>query len=179
MSEHHFWTPERIENLRRLWDAGLSAGEISNKWNGAVSRSAVLGKVHRLGIQRAPTTQHVRAKRSTKVKTAGQTTVVARELHTSVVYGRAAKPSLRTFVVDAVTDIADTPAPAHQRKSIETLTPTCCRWPVGEPGTPDFHFCGGGRLPGLSYCLAHAQRAYRAVPVKSIEMDKQKDEVLP
>lgn len=166
MSEHHFWTANRIEQLKDFWFKGRSAGEISTLFDEAVSRSAVIGKIHRLGIQRRPGALHVNAKKSTKTRQAGMAKVIAREFHTSVVWSRPAKPSLRDVTLEPVAEVIDLPIPLHQRKTISTLTPTCCRWPVGDPQAADFHFCGATKPPGLSYCQTHAQRAYRVVPVR-------------
>ena len=49
----------------------------------------------------------------------------------------------------------------HERKYIQTLTETCCRWPIGDPQLADFHFCGKKKVNGLPYCEGHARRAFQ------------------
>lgn len=171
MSEHHFWTADRVAKLREWWGDGRSAAEISRRFDEKVSRSAVIGKAHRLGLKhgykRTPTI------RSTKTRQAGPVTVIAREFYSSSIKTRGALPALRNLKIEPLAEIVDLPAPPHQRRTIATLTPTCCRWPVGDPQKPDFHFCGANHVPGLPYCPTHAQRAYRAIPVKqAVEPEK-------
>ena len=42
------------------------------------------------------------------------------------------------------------------------LSDKVCRWPMGHPGEPDFHFCGQQVNPGFPYCVEHCGRAYQA-----------------
>ena len=51
--------------------------------------------------------------------------------------------------------------PLNERRSIQTLTETCCRWPIGDPQIADFHFCGRKKIAGLPYCDFHARRAFQ------------------
>jgi GcrA cell cycle regulator len=51
--------------------------------------------------------------------------------------------------------------PLNERKYIQTLTESCCRWPIGDPQQPEFHFCGRKKIPGLPYCEVHARRAFQ------------------
>jgi GcrA cell cycle regulator len=51
--------------------------------------------------------------------------------------------------------------PVNERKYIQTLTEACCRWPIGDPQQPDFHFCGKKKVTGLPYCEVHARRAFQ------------------
>ena len=51
--------------------------------------------------------------------------------------------------------------PMNERKYIQTLTESCCRWPIGDPQQPDFHFCGKKKVAGLPYCEVHARRAFQ------------------
>ena len=153
MTNNIIWTPERIEKLIELWTAGRSASEVSRAFGGIVSRSAVIGKVHRLGIQRGAKTRHSPRSGNPRVpRTPGPKTFIARSLVSPVaVWAKGRFPAQITV---------DEPAPVEQRKTIATLTNTCCRWPVGEPSDPEFHFCGANRIPGLPYCEPHAKRAY-------------------
>ena len=51
--------------------------------------------------------------------------------------------------------------PLNERRSIQTLTDACCRWPIGDPQQSDFHFCGRKKVTGLPYCEFHARRAFQ------------------
>ena len=49
----------------------------------------------------------------------------------------------------------------NERKYIQTLTESCCRWPIGDPQEAEFHFCGKKKVAGLPYCDVHARRAFQ------------------
>lgn len=103
------WTDERVEKLRELWGQGMSASEIADLL-GDITRNAVIGKAHRLGLSGRPSPIK-------KKETKGAT--------------------------------------------ILSLTERMCKWPVGDPKSPDFHFCGKQALAGLPYCAEHAAIAYQ------------------
>jgi len=56
--------------------------------------------------------------------------------------------------------------PLAERKTVETLTPSSCRWPIGDPQRSDFHFCGKGAVPGIPYCEHHARKAFQPPTVR-------------
>ena len=56
------WTEERVELLKKLWSDGLSASQIAGRLGG-ITRNAVIGKVHRLGLAGRATTSRMRAPR--------------------------------------------------------------------------------------------------------------------
>ncbi|AUN29518.1 MAG: GcrA family cell cycle regulator [Niveispirillum sp.] len=112
------WSEERVEKLRQLWGQGMSASEIAELL-GNVTRNAVIGKAHRLGLSGRPSPIK-------KKPTKGAT--------------------------------------------ILSLTERMCKWPVGDPKSPDFHFCGKPSLNGLPYCAEHAAIAYQ--PARKREDDR-------
>ena len=61
--------------------------------------------------------------------------------------------------------------PLNERKYIQTLTESCCRWPIGDPQQPEFHFCGKKKIPGLPYCEVHARRAFQPPQARRRERD--------
>lgn len=152
------WTEERIATLKRLRLAGFSARQIAGQLGG-VSRSAVLGKANRLGlccpkkeafetrIRTSPIKKEKREKRpqasGLAIMTLGQRAQRLDRLRTQKIPERESEPS--TFC------------------TLMELTADRCRWPIGEPGSLDFGYCGGPREVG-AYCAAHAQIAY--VPEK-------------
>ena len=124
------WTDEKVSDLMRLWDAGYSASAIGRQIG--MSKNAVIGKAHRLGLKPRPSP----IKRS-----------VAKILP---------EPTpLRPTVVDP------TPMPLRPEPSFtERTNGPKCRWPIGDPGEMDFHFCERPSLPGKPYCAEHCARAY-------------------
>ncbi len=154
------WTEERVELLKKLWAEGLSASQIANRF-GDITRNAVIGKVHRLGLAGRATTQRIKAtrtrKQSSKPRRARSPRFPrlpgAREALRKL--GSEPLPE-RSFEIEGELEI-----PLEERASIETLTPHSCRWPIGDPTHEDFHFCGRTKMPGLPYCEFHAHKAYQ------------------
>lgn len=144
------WTDQRVSELKRLWQAGLSATQISPELG--VSRSAVLGKLHRLGIsgRGQPTNGDGRA----RCKKAS----AERHMRNRIVRAAEAPPPIKSPPVRA------TPAKLAPplRLSIDQLGRHTCRWPIGYPGTPGFSYCGHRIEPGFSYCAPHNDDAYSA-----------------
>jgi GcrA cell cycle regulator len=182
------WSVEAIDRLRTLWAEGLSTAEIGRRMG--VSKNAVIGKAHRLNlpgrpspIRRDPSAPRVAAAPgplaqpaascapaaapprrapagAAGMATAGGAVAERGGSATSSATGligreRAAAPVARAAA-------AATAPPAAAVRSLARLSGTtrsCC-WPIGEPGTPEFRFCGGDAMPGKPYCAKHAAVAY-------------------
>ncbi len=140
-----FWVRWQAE-LARLTAAGHSASEIartiSRLAGRPVSRHAVIGRWHRLGMTRRPPASA--APRLREMSAAASRPPAVRQ----TVQRAAALPPL-----------ADADIPPPQRRTLLQLTACTCRWPVGDPGTPGFFFCGGQTAADEPYCAAHAARA--------------------
>jgi GcrA cell cycle regulator len=212
------WTDERIETLRKLWENGLTASQIAEELGG-VSRNAVIGKAHRLGLKSRPS----------PVKSGDDTAAPAKPAPKAAAPERAAPPRAPTpkpapraaeppaprpepraeapapFDEDPSDEAAPPeapkpaapkmvsigpggfirqgpgdqqapipPAPPRRRvpskpsaeiagkTSLLDLNDRICRWPMGHPGEPDFHFCGEAVNPGYPYCVEHCGRAFQA-----------------
>lgn len=216
------WTDERIEQLKSMWEKGMTASQIAEELGG-VSRNAVIGKAHRLGLQSRPSPVRDKDKGTDKEKDrapAAKAPVRERAPDPAPV---AAAPSRRETPpppapapapaqpepVSADGDEAndeesgDAPAapapiirsigpggflrqapgepaapipPAPPRRlvparpspeiagktSLLDLNDRICKWPIGHPGEPDFHFCGRPVNPGFPYCVDHCGQAYQA-----------------
>lgn len=154
------WTDERVELLKKLWQEGLSASQIAGELGG-ITRNAVIGKVHRLGL-------------SGRAKTAPTPNATPRRPRTP------AQPSRPRFLVQgnaALAPVIDrAPVAPPQPKPVAEVEPiTCervtimelrecmCRWPLGDPTRADFRFCGAKSNPGAPYCDYHARVAYQSV----------------
>jgi GcrA cell cycle regulator len=154
------WTGERLAQLRRRWSQGASARHIADELRAGISRSAVLAKIHRLGIGALSPFGGGAARRPRQAVAAGlqpaPTQPRPRLFRPRTVprWIMEAKP----YVDDPRRDAAIAPA---QRCSLAALSEWSCRWPVGDPAREGFFFCGGERLPGAPYCAAHCARAHR------------------
>ncbi|QKG72545.1 GcrA family cell cycle regulator [Erythrobacter mangrovi] len=202
------WTDERIATLKKMWESGSTASQIADELGG-VSRNAVIGKAHRLGLKSRPSPVKANDKKPAKPKP-----VAAKPIAKPVAAKPAAKPiaSAPAKPADAPAPKADSaipsqplpnrssdlpkivsvgpggflrqgpgdqqapipPAPPRRlvpakpdpsiadKTSLLDLNDKVCRWPMGHPGEPDFHFCGEQVNPGFPYCVEHCGRAYQA-----------------
>ena len=149
------WDDERVELLKRFWAEGLSASQIASKMGG-VTRNAVIGKVHRLGLsgRAAP----AKPQRGCGLDHAEEDFVARRR-------EPAMKPIIPEpeFTAPVVLESGD-------RTTVSTLTNHMCKWPVGDPAREDFHFCGQPTATGKSYCAYHARLAFQpAQPRRAVE----------
>ena len=211
------WTDERIDTLKKMWEDGQTASQIAEAL-GQVSRNAVIGKAHRLGLQSRPSpvkpnevTAEVVAKPVVEAAPPKPAPAPAPEAFKPVEVVAAA-PAAPDFEADEDEDaeIPDAPAaapapvappqpilrsvgpggflrqspgeqqapitPAPPRRLVPAkpsadmagkttlldLSDRICKWPLGHPGEPDFHFCGEKVNPGFPYCVAHCGHAYQA-----------------
>jgi len=149
------WTDERVELLKKLWQDGLSASQIAAELGG-VTRNAVIGKVHRLGLsgRGQPTSSIKRQRRthSTGIRRLRPVTVGNLALKNNLDYLPEAELQPRKNVV----------VPIPLKLSLYQLNEHTCKWPIGDPGQEEFHFCGHDSLESGPYCEYHAGVAYQA-----------------
>lgn len=198
------WTDERIDQLKTMWEKGMTASQIAETLGG-VSRNAVIGKAHRLGLQSRPSP--VKANDSEAAPAAPASAAAPpspppaaaprpaprAEAPTRPVIVPPPSPfppaipsgptgaQLRSigpggFLRQGPGDQAPPATPAPPRRlvparpspeiagktSLLDLSDKICKWPLGHPGEPDFHFCGDTVNPGFPYCVAHCGQAYQA-----------------
>ncbi|MGB3166652.1 MAG: GcrA family cell cycle regulator [Alteraurantiacibacter sp.] len=199
------WTEERIATLTRMWEGGATASQIAEELGG-VSRNAVIGKAHRLGLKARPSP--VKAKEKAKPAPKKKAAVPAPKPAAKKAAAPAPRPApkaaptptsvpanqsqplpnkqeglpkivsygpggfLRQGPGDQQAPIPPAPprrlVPAKpdpsiaDKTSLLDLNDRVCRWPMGHPGEPDFHFCGSKVNPGFPYCVEHCGRAYQA-----------------
>lgn len=152
---HEPWTSERTELLKKLFDAGLSCSQIAGEIG--TTRNAVIGKMHRLGLSRPKNLFADRIKPARAAK--------------NVWRSKALHPKVRGLSISAQREAlrAAYPGPAGHAPPVESphkcslleLRQAQCRWPISEPGSADFAFCGNPSAGALSYCAGHARLAYR------------------
>lgn len=142
------WTDEQIEELKHLWEKGLTTGEIGKALG--VSKNAVVGKAHRLGLNSRPSP--IRRGDDEAAAPAAAESAPAPEQ-------KAAAPAEPQK--PAKTAVKKT-AEKEKKKlfTVNDLTAGSCRWPIGDPKDEDFHFCGKEALPDKPYCAEHAAIAY-------------------
>jgi GcrA cell cycle regulator len=162
-SEKMPWTPDRVELLKKLWADGLSASQIAARLGMGVTRNAVIGKVHRLNLAgrvtqprntapRAPREGRPNRPHAPSMPTAGAT---------------ALRPMPRAEATPRPSPLPEpkplrlVDLPKDGRITILHLSDKTCRWPIGDPGTEEFCFCGHGPRDGSPYCEYHAQIAYQ------------------
>jgi len=159
------WSEDRVEQLKKLWEAGLSASQIAAEL-GNVTRNAVIGKVHRLGLSGRAKSPSSAAPRPRKARPAQHMMRVSRP----VSRGNTALAHAYEIENEAEPELIDNIIPIGQRRTILELNEQTCRWPVGDPGSGDFFFCGGNTLGGLPYCAYHSRVAYQ--PASDRRRDK-------
>jgi GcrA cell cycle regulator len=132
------WTDERVDQLKSLWAEGLSASQIARAL-GSVTRNAVIGKVHRLGL-------------------AGRAGPPRAERPRSVSH----RPMMRIAVPEPEI-VEEDPIILEDGSfaTVLTINDRMCRWPIGDPSEHEFHFCGRKPKSGSPYCEAHARKAYQ------------------
>ncbi len=161
------WTDERVERLKTLWLEGLSASQIAAELGG-VTRNAVIGKVHRLGLSGRvkPQVQSARASAPSRPKSSAPSRPAsapsAPRAPRPVTIGNVAlKPVDAPVSAPQRAPVVEDGPVVYERIGIMNLTETTCKWPVGDPGRPDFFFCGRRSESGVPYCPHHARIAYQ------------------
>ncbi|MEM9600780.1 MAG: GcrA family cell cycle regulator [Pseudomonadota bacterium] len=154
------WTEDRVATLSKLWAEGLSASQIA-KQLGGVTRNAVIGKVHRLGLSgRAKPSRPKPA----KPKTTARATPKPKTTRTAASSARPApKPKEAPAALPVSTEppLEAKPLKDGSYATILTLTDRMCKWPIGDPSSDEFRFCGRKTEPDEPYCKAHSMVAYQ------------------
>lgn len=154
------WTDDRVELLSKLWGEGLSASQIAAALGGGVTRNAVIGKVHRLGLSGRAKAGQPAGTRPAKPRAAA---VSASPAEASMV-SDAADPqpeATPATLPDRRWRSEEVAIPESTRVTILELRESMCRWPIGDPTSPDFGFCGTRAVTGLPYCAEHCRVAYQ------------------
>lgn len=159
------WTDERVELLKKLWtEDGLTANQIAQQLGGGITRNAVIGKVHRLGLSgRAKTVSQAPRAARPKQKPAAQ---MQRPMSRPISFGATAL-KLQADVEAEIDVVAQTavmipfPAPTNEKVNIMELGYRTCRWPIGDPVASDFGFCGAESTGEKPYCPYHCAVAYQ------------------
>ena len=165
------WNDERVELLKKLWAEGMTASQISAALGG-VTRNAVIGKIHRLGLSgrtkpasdgpAAAVLDTVEDVLPPVTETVAEATPAQPEPPPPAPAVRIEEEPVRPApVVRHVMPKSEVVVPFVERTTIMTLTANACRWPIGDPGSEGFHFCGKRSQPGRPYCTEPARIAYQ------------------
>jgi len=183
------WTEEMVESLKKMWDEGLSTGEIGRRLG--VSKNSIVGKVHRLQLVARPSpikkkdgTPVIKTKSQTKEKnkTTKKDTTTASEKKeekkpttpkVEVKPVENTQPENKQIHVKVPTKdknidsfinvsipVSHTPKKPGDKVTVTDLDNHTCRWPIGDPKDENFHFCGANVRIGQTYCEEHAAIAY-------------------
>ncbi len=194
------WTDERVETLKKMWGEGQSASQIAKELGG-VTRNAVIGKVHRLGLSNratgpatAATTKPAAPAKEVEAKPvaakpaapdpkpaaapesapevepappAPRTTNVTHLRKPIVPAGQPLppQPSANEISPEALAKVSEVEKHA-KRISLMELTERTCKWPIGDPATDDFYFCGLPVQQGKPYCEAHVGVAFQPMSAR-------------
>jgi GcrA cell cycle regulator len=193
------WTDERVETLKRMWNEGQSASQIAKELGG-VTRNAVIGKVHRLGLSNrvggkededegtpaaapaaaakpepSPRPEPAPAPRAEAPRPAAPAAAAPASSNVTPLPMRKAiipagqplppQPSLNEISPEALASVREVEKRARKLTLME-LTERTCKWPIGDPATEDFWFCGLPSLPGKPYCEAHVGVAFQPMSAR-------------
>nr|WP_325253918.1 GcrA family cell cycle regulator [Amylibacter sp.] len=179
------WTDDRVEMLKTMWGEGKSASQIAKELGG-VTRNAVIGKVHRLGLSnRAAPAKTAKEKPAPKEaakpkavpKPAAETPTAApkpaerpvnlpmRKPIITAGQPLPPQPSNSEISAEALATVAEVEKKAKKLLLME-LTEKTCKWPIGDPATDDFWFCGLGVQQGKPYCEAHNAVAFQPMSAR-------------
>lgn len=171
------WDNATLKKLKALTGKGLSTSEIGKRLG--MSKNAIVGKLNRLGWNAKAGGATAGAEKKAEVKNPDDKPVVAKK--TTVKKSEPAKKtSVKATVAKTTPKVAEAKIDAkttaknlamHQRiiqHSLEmaNLKPNQCRWPIGDPDSEHFHFCGETVFIGKPYCYEHCKQAYQFTPPK-------------
>jgi len=161
-----------VELLRQLWLDGKSASQISAQLGHGVTRNAVIGKVHRLGLAgraKAPSSAAApRAASAPRMPPRPASSSARTAVRGATALALAAEPTLDTRPVYQEDDVV---VPMSLRVTIIDLKEAMCRWPLGDPTSSEFRYCGSPAASG-PYCAHHGKLAYQPVQDRRRERER-------
>ena len=193
------WTDERVETLKKMWAEGQSASQIAKELGG-VTRNAVIGKVHRLGLSnrvggiggheegveeivapppprpvaeaprppepvKAPEVRPAERPAAAPAPASNVTQLPLRKPIVPAGQPLPPQPSANEISPEALASVREVEKKAKKLTLME-LTERTCKWPIGDPATDDFWFCGLPSLPGKPYCEAHVGVAFQPMSAR-------------
>ena len=153
------WDDEKVEKLKKLWAEGHTASQVAGALGG-VTRNAVLGKAHRLGIAESAPRKLAKDRAAQQMRRHHQKSKrkPAPQPQRLVVKPSWFRPD---YVYDPVAPAIEIEVPLAERRKLADIDDHQCRWPIGDPQDAEFHFCNQKKVDGISYCETHAKRAFK------------------
>ncbi|MBI04208.1 MAG: hypothetical protein CMI96_00140 [Pelagibacteraceae bacterium] len=152
------WNDDNVARLRELWEQGLPTAQIGKLLG--FTKNAVVGKAHRIGLERRPSPIRRTAVKPDRKK--ARSPVMP-------------KLNFENLTEEKISSINESKTPKPFVKNIFTLSPKrCCEWPKGHPDEIDFHFCGKERFEDKPYCLEHCAVAYVLPEKEELEQQQSK-----
>lgn len=145
------WTDEAVEELKKMWDRGMTTGQIAKALN--VTKNSIIGKVHRLCLTARPSpikklSEKDKTKSATKEKVQAKSSKENSKVETSATSKENKSVQRNVF------------QPEETNIPLVKLDNHTCRWPLGDPKDDEFCFCGKRIKTGQTYCEEHAAVAY-------------------
>jgi GcrA cell cycle regulator len=169
------WTDERVEQLRQAWMEGKSASQIANLLGHGLTRNAVIGKVHRLGLAgraKSPGAAGTPARSSPSQQSARPLVSPRAAQAARIVRGATALAIQPQTAIEAEPqEIESLVLPMSVRVTIVELKEAMCRWPLGDPSSPEFRYCGSPTHVG-PYCSYHGGLAYQPADTRRRDRDR-------
>lgn len=178
------WDSNVLKKLKALVGKGLSTAEIGKKLG--LSKNAIVGKLHRMGWNAGATDSDAKPAKKAGVKKPAPKKVEKKTVAVKAVKKAAPAPKPVKVAPKKENKTVEKPAPkktgghaiagsrgisVHQRMvqhalEMANLKPNQCRWPIGDPDSENFHFCGNPVFVGKPYCYEHCKQAYQFTPPK-------------
>ncbi|MDD3288008.1 MAG: GcrA family cell cycle regulator [Alphaproteobacteria bacterium] len=166
------WTEQQIQALKKMWGNGFSASDIAKQLGGGLTRNAVIGKAHRLKLSSRPLSVKQEDGAAVAVATANAMMNITRVSNNKKRVMLRPLPPVQTPRTTPQAMVKEALRPIDSVKRAEGIAVTKagerhCRWPIGDPRSPEFRFCGCASHEGLPYCVEHARIAYQTVSRRS------------
>lgn len=169
------WTDERVELLRKAWMEGNSASQIAKLLGHGLTRNAVIGKVHRLGLAgraKAPGAAGTPARSSASQQSARPVVSPRTVQAVRIVRGATAFAIQPQTTLELASPVIESVViPMSVRVTIVELKEAMCRWPLGDPASPEFRYCGSPSHAG-PYCSYHGGLAYQPADARQRDRDR-------
>ncbi len=189
------WTDERVELLSRLWLEGKSASQISAVLGGGLTRNAVIGKVHRLGLagrvkspnaapdgpsRGRPDISELVAAAPRRVAPRPIAAIANHASTSAIATARAVQGNTALALAESAMEavkpmrvLEDVVVPLSVKVTIVELRESMCKWPLGDPSSQDFRYCGSPAHAATPYCQYHGKLAYQ--PAQDRRRDRERD----
>ncbi|MAJ86157.1 MAG: hypothetical protein CL687_04270 [Candidatus Pelagibacter sp.] len=150
------WNEEKVKKLKELWGKGFTASQIAEKL-GNTTRNAVIGKAHRLNLEARAPSKKSQSNQNNNFKAPKRS-----------MQNMTRKQKFQSILLDKNFE-------AEKPKSLEELTETTCKWPIGHPDESNFYFCGRKPEEDFPYCKLHILYAFQPKGQKEDVLDKEDD----